>query len=257
MGRGFLLLTEVPAIDTRESAILEFKNERPPKATAFEAAKDVSAMANAQGGTILLGAVEGKGRLARFDPITLTEEVSALKRFYEEAVRDRCAPQPTIDHEVFDVDGGQLLAIHIAPSPYPIAVRVKADKSDGHGGDAWVFFKRAATHNLPVRPEVICPELLPVFMSPDIRAVGIILRNIKRPSQIRLKEDYGQGPANPFVEGRPYSVLDVDELANAVTFYENEDRKGGCVSIPLNFIKTVYRTETGVWQVLSRSRVYT
>lgn len=251
-GRGFPLLTSVPPIDERESLVLDFKNER-PRSSSFEPAKDVAAMANVQGGTILIGAVEGKGRLARFDPIKTKEDVSTILRAYEHSVRDRCGPSPTIDHEVFDcpTGGGELLAIHIMPSPAPIAVRVSGNITDGWGDDAWVFFQRIATHNKPVRPEVIRPEVLPVFMSPEIRHVAIILRSIPFGARVRLKQEVSSGSTARYGEGSAYSAVTVDELANTVVFATANDT----TPIPLNFIRTVYN-DGNEWIVLARSTIY-
>ena len=59
----------LPNVDTEiESAVQDWKAE--PAASAFERAKDVAAFANHYGGTLLLGAIENSGRLARYCGLT-------------------------------------------------------------------------------------------------------------------------------------------------------------------------------------------
>jgi predicted HTH transcriptional regulator len=87
-----------PPIGERESATLEFKVECSKidgldKVDYFQLAKDVAGFANTSGGTIFIGAVAKSDVLVRYKPMSEVE-ARASARHVEEAVRDRCRPQP-------------------------------------------------------------------------------------------------------------------------------------------------------------------
>ena len=84
-------LADLPAPGVgREGYALDFK-VRINVADRFEAAKDVAALANARGGTLLVGAATDGELLKNYVPLS-SEDADGVQRCYEEAVRDRCRP---------------------------------------------------------------------------------------------------------------------------------------------------------------------
>jgi hypothetical protein len=61
-----------------------------------ELAKDVAALANSTGGTVLVGAFEDGGRLGIYKPMD-SAQAARIKDAYERSVRDLCSPSPVID----------------------------------------------------------------------------------------------------------------------------------------------------------------
>lgn len=130
----------LPDVGASETDTLDFKTELKPlpdkkSADRFECAKDVAAFASTSGGTLLVGAVESQHVLQRYKPVS-KETAAWIEREYEEAVRDRCAPPPSMRTERFERDGGFVVAIHVEAFPSPVAVKVKGNGEDGWGADA-------------------------------------------------------------------------------------------------------------------------
>lgn len=260
MASGFDFLRKVPPLETPESLTLEFKTEV-SLGGGFEQAKDVAAMANAQGGTLLVGAVEAGRRLVRFKPVA-EAHAKDLSRAYEEAVRDRCVPPPVVAVEVLPCDGGHLVAVHVTPSVYPVAVRLRKGEaaartgpsSDAWSGDAWVYFLRVATQN-----KEVSPETLALAMSPDVRRITILLRSIPFGAPIMLHgEEPSDLPKRQFGDGRRYACVVVAPEENAAYFANRAPREDeplatwarteGVMVAPLSRISEVYRGAAG-WKV--------
>lgn len=130
----------LPDVGASETDTLDFKTELKPlpdkkSADRFECAKDVAAFASTSGGTLLVGAVESQHVLQRYKPVS-KETAAWIERENEEAVRDRCAPPPSMRTERFERDGGFVVAIHVEAFPSPVAVKVKGNGEDGWGADA-------------------------------------------------------------------------------------------------------------------------
>lgn len=241
----------LPNVGADETDTLEFKCDVEPKkgsqsSDRFELAKDVSAFANAAGGTILVGAC-GKSTLQRYNPLE-RDHAARIAREFEEATRDRCAPPPSLTTEMLQHDGGVILAIHVSPFPVPVAVKVRGDKADGYGDPAWTFWRRVASQNVPFRPEE-----LPMLMTPEIRRIALLLRAIgfnqahvvrRTSSETAATIRYDKGRSEVLVS----KVVEVDELRNTVLF-EKDDATSGRFTVPLDHVVTVFRNPVGAWIV--------
>lgn len=80
-----------PKGPSNEGQHREFKSKQTED--RYEIAKDVAAFANADGGTILIGARGNGEYLADYEPLT-TKEASAAQEVCDEGVHTRCAPPP-------------------------------------------------------------------------------------------------------------------------------------------------------------------
>src|SRR6185369_16093781 len=120
--RPFEPQTSLPPIGTRESTQLDFKAK--PTTDRFEAAKDVECLANADGGSLLIGAAGGD-HLDSYKPLS-TDEAREAQRVFDEAVRDRCAPAPLISFAQIGLGDGIVLAVNVWPFPGQlVGVRLK------------------------------------------------------------------------------------------------------------------------------------
>jgi predicted HTH transcriptional regulator len=103
---------QLPDPGTRESNSLDFKKNyrKDGSFQHFEFGKDVAAMANAMGGTILVGAQEAASALKIYIPLS-TEEADSTIRSIEEAVRDRCSPSPVVATTRIPYQTGHIVAV--------------------------------------------------------------------------------------------------------------------------------------------------
>jgi hypothetical protein len=99
-----------------EHAIFDFKSkyETSDPTTPFEIAKDVCAFANHLGGTILVGACEGKGtklgRIVRFGELTDPSPRELVKEV-DRAISLYCRPVPIVDVIQIPLDAAQVAQI--------------------------------------------------------------------------------------------------------------------------------------------------
>lgn len=240
---AFPLTRTVPAIGTIETDVLDFKATVKAKdgksADRFELAKDVSALANTLGGTVLIGACGGSilSALRGFDE----NEARWIGREYEEAARDRCEPSPSFSVEPIAHDGKVLVAVHVLPSPFPVSVRVRGDADDGYGDSAWVFFHRVASQTKPMTPQVAA------MMTTEVRRIAILLRSIPPhdPVDVALRTK-GDGRQD-FHDCRLGLVV---EMENRVTFFRDPGRPDGRLySVPLDHVRTAFKRHDGRWIV--------
>lgn len=248
--------SELPKVGDTESTTLDFKRDistlkDSSKLDYFELAKDVSAMANASGGTIVIGAAENGGRLAKYFPLT-SDRAREVRRAYEEAVRDRCQPQPPgLRFRDFPEGHGLVLAVDITASVAVIAAEVSGDAKDGYGESAWVFFERSNSQT-----RALSPERLPMLMVPEIRRIVLGLRTVladpsRGSERVYLKfSDETSYRMTP--NGLPSTLLSVDEEANTVKFSIPGDNNPAYFG--LEEFLTVHQ-QTGGWCVkLKRAR---
>lgn len=242
---GFPLMRTIPPLGTNESDVLDFKATVKAKdggtksADRFELAKDVSALANTLGGTVLVGACGGStlSALRGFDD----SEATWIGREYEEAARDRCEPAPSFSVELIVHEGKTLVAVHVLPSPFPVSVRVRADKDDGYGDSAWVFFHRVASQTKPMTPQVAA------MMTTEIRRIAILLRSIPAndPVDVALRTE---GDGRQDFHGCRLGV--VEEMENRVTFIRAPGQLDGRLhSVPLDHVRTAFKRHDGRWIV--------
>lgn len=241
---------QLPAIGAEETTELDFKltYRKGDGFDAFEMAKDVAAMANANGGTILIGAAEDKNgeRLGCYKPLdasTAKETATAL----EHAVGNRCSPRPVVSVSRIGVDGGEVVAVNVWAYPsQPVGVKVRGDKTDGWGEPAWVFPLRVATQTVP-----LLPEALPMMMEPDIRRRVILLSRIVENCSVLVSS--GPTPSGYGGGGRAIDMVflyqRVDVMQNIAVFKVRYNGGGkptfNIIHIPLDDVRTVYEDVDG------------
>jgi hypothetical protein len=165
--------TDLPDVGTaRETGAYDFKGSADPT-NQRELAKDVAAFANALGGVVLVGAVEDTSTrtLKEYKPMK-RPFAEMLTTAYEQAVRDRCEPQPIFDAAAIELPPSLGIGFVVAVAVRPIAlgpVGVRYDKP----GDAFTFPLRTATHT-----HYMPPTELAMLMIPEIRRVAILIDQI-------------------------------------------------------------------------------
>ncbi len=142
---------QLPEVGTSsEHSSLDFKRTGDP-AAAFEMAKDVAALANTTGGTILVGAITDGQRLVRYDGT----EGSLAKRLgesYERAAKDLCRPTPSLQTTLLSVGGRiTVLAVNVWMSPLaPVGVRVREANVTN---ESWAFPRRVGSQTQYLQPD--------------------------------------------------------------------------------------------------------
>jgi hypothetical protein len=240
----------LPTLKTHETDTLDFKGEildGDGNVDRFELAKDVAAMANGQGGTVLVGAFGGS-IVQKYQPMAV-DVATRLGKEYEEAARDWCRPAPRALPELLEYDDGHILAIHIYPHPYPVGVRLKQAprRSGGWGGDAWVFFARVMSQTIE-----FTPETLPM-LTPDARRTSIILQSIPHDAAISLSlEPPILGASPERINGCRFVKVEEEKNAFIVQVPSQGER-----AFPLDMVRTVFQSaNASIWYVDMRPYNY-
>lgn len=222
---------------------LDFKAE--PTDDAFEIAKDVAAFANAEGGTLLIGA-RGRGEyLSKYEPLT-RKAASQAQRTYEEAVRDRCSPAPLFNVNSVPYDDGFVMAVNVWAFPGQlVGVEVKqgeakCGKKASQPEGLFFFPLRVGTHT-----KAISPEQLAMFMDPRVRRIAMCLGEAKgqKVTVFSSKCDRKTHWTEECV------VEDVDFMGNAVAVRVVDDLDRARISIPLDLVESVWRSKDR-WNLL-------
>lgn len=169
---------DLPPVEdaSRETDVFDCKARYSGDKVPFEIAKDVAAMANRLGGTILVGLSENR---KSYVPGTKTE-MEKLSADADAAIKDRCFPKPVVGREVIAYGAeGFVLAINVEPFIGIIGVKLlKADKSerpvDKWNGDSYVFPIRSGSQS-----DYLTPETLPMYMMPEVRRAVILLEAMR------------------------------------------------------------------------------
>ena len=221
---------EPPPKGERESQVLDFK-ARPSSKASWKLACHVAAMANATGGTLVIGARESAEKPDVLDSYDLFDEVDAraFARDYGNAVGDRCHPRPTVSARIVPFESKFVVLVDVVPSISLVGVRVTGEPLEGYGGESWLFPVRTNTKTTHASPETFA-----MFMDARSRRIAILLDAIemkenKRP--IQLIYFHGR------TVGAPAWLIRVDERQNSVTF--EVDGKPMCFALDEFF--AVYR----------------
>jgi len=231
-------LAQLPNVDAGyEKTSLDFK-VKALGTDRFEAAKDVAALANTYGGTIIVGAAAAGEFVKKYLPLTL-EDASGTQRHYEEAVRDLCRPTPLFNVVPIEVDSGKVVAINVWPfAGQPIGVRLKKDDLVRQLEDVFVYPIRSGAHT-----KAILPEQLHMFVDAKFRRTVIALHG-SQGSRIKILGRTKNGGWWGIGE-----VLAVDELGNALELLlDFPEGKKGRFALPLDVIEAVWR-DRGAWKI--------
>jgi len=204
-----------------------------PEKFAFHAARDVASFANHLGGTLLIGAHEQNGGVGAYSPMT-QKQAQQARDMYSKAVTERCRPKPLFDFEMFQSDGGFVLAVNVWPSTVLIGVIVKVHKPDeGYGGESFVFPVRVGSDTDPH----IEPEKLAMYMLPEVRRNFILISRIAVGERVEVEVQHLAGSHRDIA----VSFTGVDYDSNLVIF-------SGGNEFPLDQVQTVYRA-AGKWHM--------
>lgn len=187
--------------------------------------------ANAAGGTILVGAVEGKAHdlLGRYQAFP-EEEAGAFKREVEDSIRSLCRPPPRVDVIPLVVDAGFVVAINVHPYPgqlVGVQVKAAATSSQGYAGDAFVFPRRVGS-----QCEYIPADIVPMFVDARTRRIAILLGGV--PLGTTLRVHY----VEPHRSTPTYLFRGLDELRNAVTLGQPGQKD---VTLPIEGVESVWQ----------------
>ena len=200
-------------------------------------AKDVAAFANAQGGTILVGAVEDRERkhLARYNP--LPEPLAAkIVHGYEQSVRDRCRPTPILEIKILSRDGGAVVAVNVWPFPgQPVGARYEKE--------AFMFPLRSGAETVYLQP-----DQLPMLTLPTIRRVAILLDSIPTTQRDQITLLTPNPAGSRFAARRVQFSSSLEEVVmrNTVLFLDLKHRSTICV--PASAIDHIWGND-GKWFV--------
>lgn len=228
--------SDLPPLKTAESPWLDFKGA--PTTDYYEVAKDVAAMANASGGTLLVGAYGGQ-TLQKYEPVA---DVGKVERDYDQAIRDRVRPAPLFDIARIAEQVGFLLALNVEPFPgQVVGVHLKAPET-----------ARENLFHYPLRvgtqTKFITPEQVPMFMDAKVRRVSILLEAARgAEADVRW---LASG-----IQSVPHSsdatVGEVDPMGNTLVL-SNIERSGQSVWVPLDLVESVCRNHSERWQLFVR-----
>jgi hypothetical protein len=156
----------------RESRTLDFKQSLEPSDRGkLDFVQDVTAMANADGGTIIYGAVEGRGEdrglIVDINPLAIRPD--ELQTTLTNILRDGVEEQIVgVLHGALPVDGGYLYIVRVPPSPLaPHMIIMRSSRLR--------FYLRANTSNDPMTVRQIKEGVLRADRAED-RAAALIDR---------------------------------------------------------------------------------
>ncbi len=231
-----------PEGTTREDFALDMK-AKVDQTNQFELAKDMAAFANSSGGTVLVGAVEdrAKGTLTRYLPFP-ESEANAVVKAYSLAVTQRCFPAPFIDVKAISKDAGFVVAVNVWPFPAQVVgVKIRADRADGFGGEAYFFPLRSGVDTVTIRS-----EHLPMFMLPELRRLAIMLDSI--PPNERGFVDLASPSGHKSV-----GLKEVNILTNSFTVEWARDPTSPIkFSLPLDIVQHIWKDANGRWRIAVR-----
>ena len=241
MYRAIESAKDLPALGyANEGRALDFKAE--PSDDSFEIAKDVAAFANAEGGTILIGA-RGKGEfLAKYEPLT-TGQASDAQRLYEQSVRDRCGPRPMVNVSPIPKDDGIVLAVNVEPFPGQL-VGVEVRRGEARCGKGltqpeglFYFPMRVGAHTVG-----IMPEQMPMFIDARMRRIAICLQGAIGKTVVVLRSRAPEDDDSVHVQPMTLEAVDVLGCTFTVRFLDEERRnKEVKIAIPFDLVEAAWR----------------
>jgi hypothetical protein len=244
---------DLPAVGvSNERRSLDFKAA--PTKDRYEIAKDVAAFANAEGGSILVGA-KGSGEfLAAYEPLSI-RDASNVQRTYDESIRDRCSPLPLFDIAAVPQGTGCIVAVNVWPFPgQPVGVKFK--KTDvncgalGRQPEGLFFYPlRVGAHT-----SSISPEQMPMFLDARTRRTAICLEQAVGQTVILSAITHQSNGKRGEMWVETGRLTKVDLLGNAVTVAMTCEKEEVLVALPLDFIVSAWRQEQE-WRLLIKGRV--
>lgn len=234
--------------DARESFVLDFKATVDPGAW-WELAKDIAALANHVGGTLVIGAREPvPGNAPTYHGLE-PADAEKLALAYERVVAEHCLPRPIVRPVPVELPGGrQILAVNVEPFPdQPVGSRVAALNRQGQPepSEAWRFPVRVGRDT-----RMLGPDHLPLLTSARVRRNVIFLEMIPQPFQFGHVSLVWRFPTHPVPTISALQTLVVSPFENLVTaeFLDTNGRIAK-IWIPLDDVETVWRAGDAGWQI--------
>jgi len=244
-----------PRID-RESNVLDFKAYVRPttEEQKTEIAKDVASFANADGGSIVYGAIEAAGGLLdSYAPIALEADAESFRQSVRDIAKTRCSPPLTIDVRTLARDGGWVVVANVFSAPgQATGVTLRWDvRQTG---------KRIDTYFFPIRvgdssdPEILNPEQIAMLMIPSLRRTLSMLRQIDIAGKevVYVHENRFTQDTHPMrPAGRAMVLIELSELGNFAHFVpkDGQDKDAVPYVVPLDAVQIIYR-RSGAWHLL-------
>ncbi len=233
---------------TVERADLDFKYKPSQQPSPFELAKDVAALANGLGGSIIVGAAT-TGKVLCFGlPGIPLQDALALADQYERAAGDRCRPRAVLDCAVIRLPmdpARAVLVVNVAASavaPMGVDLREKGD------AESWRFPLRTTSHTA-----WLSPDRFGGFDDMSARRAGALLAGIpgSEREQLVIRSDRSlRRPRTHSTSGGDSSsrellgrLQEVDYQGNVAYFQAGEEQGGARfdLRIPLDWVTTVWR----------------
>jgi hypothetical protein len=150
---------------TCESELLEFRaSYNATRAVdACELARSVAAFANADGGTLLLGAEARDGKLVRLPGL---KNAATLAKWIRETIYRRLSDPPRFEITMLKPSGTAVIAVNVWPATHLVGLRLDDDK--------WQFFVRRPKGRQPMSFREVSMR-----MGDTIRPVALQLRDIR------------------------------------------------------------------------------
>ena len=256
-----------------EHAILDFKSRYDfvsDKTKSFEIAKDICAFANHLGGTIVVGAEEGKGvrrgLIAAFFPLTNPAPGELVKEV-DRVIRNFCLPVPIVNAVSIELDAGQVKAVlgREAAATTVVAINVEPTLSTPIGclscvqhsnackqagtacvcagnvvPDAWRFPIRAIEGTDLLRPDQIARR-----MNVTERRALLDLQTIEREEKILVWFNSGTSFQRQAI---PCKITSLDPTIMACVLEMVHVPDAPKAEVPLFFVQAVWRSSQG-WNV--------
>ncbi|GEN11697.1 hypothetical protein MFU01_67340 [Myxococcus fulvus] len=147
---------DVPSLSSPETDVLDWKKEVDPSRRQ-ELAKDIAAMANTSGGSIVVGVKEGGASVrAALCPLS-RDQALRLATAYEQVARDCISPPVKVDVATieleFDGSGKWILAVNVSATEAIFCAVRKMNEVPGQGGEqGWIIPKRVASQTKFLTP---------------------------------------------------------------------------------------------------------
>lgn len=208
-----------------------------------EMAKDLAAMANTHGGTILIGIGEDGSRRG----IAASEVNDLVTAFEENVAKNRCRPSVLVSCASISVANGRVVvAVNIWPAPMaPVGIRVVGNGESA----AWRFPIRVAS-----RTNFLLPDQFGTLENVSARRTAAQLAAIPESERenVRFQFVVGRSSDLPIIRG---SIRGVDTVLNRLELLVPRDQapfrtvQPGRLHLCLDWIGSVWRGDTG-WEVV-------
>lgn len=215
----------------------------------WELSKDVAALANHVGGTLIVGAQEPEpGNAPKYHGISRID-AEKFARAYEQAVMEHCRPRPIARPVPVDLPGGQqVLAVNVEPFPdQPVGTRFPSvdQKGQPKPSTAWQFPVRVGRDIM-----MLTPDQLPLLTNARVRRIVILLEQIPQPLKYGRAVLVWRNPSNSTTTApveTPLMALSVSAFENLLTTELVMDTAVSKLWIPLDDVETVWRGANDSW----------